>query len=371
MNEQRGRSRTPKKTNKQEKNQDRSRSRSRSRSAKKEEKDTQTSLSRTTQYNFAKGQFSGNSFIVRKREFLQNVVPQDPFAPVKIEFNPGLAESFPWLSGVAPNFEKYVINKLKIHYETSQSTFVPGMVMIAPEFNITDELPITKTELLEYAYAARAPVWKNFSIDISKKSIMNYKDYYVRIGDVSDKKLYDPLYLIIATDAVSTDLSYCGEIWVEYEVEFTLPQIIRKTDPLVLGYKQIILGQTSNVTPFANIVSQTGGLKVSIASDSSLLFSEVFTGLITVIINQQNLGLATSIYQNPPAWVNLSDSGSISVAGVVGGNGLNGNTNGFVMFNIYCQSIPSGGVIQINNFGYYTEGGLADSAIIKMNRGLW
>lgn len=370
MNEQRGRSRTPKNQAKQ----DRTRSRSRSRSVKKDNnttKDTQTSLSKPTQYNYAKGQFSGNSFTVKKREFLQNVVPQDPFAPVKIEFNPGLPESFPWLSGVAPNFEKYIIHKLRICYETSQSTFVPGMVMIAPEFNITDDLPTTKTELLEYAYAARAPVWKNFSIDISKKSIMNYRDYYVRIGQVTDKKLYDPLYLIIATDAVSTDLSYCGEIWVEYEVEFTLPQIIKRPDPLVLGYKQFIFGQTSNVTPFENLISQTGGLKVSLASTSSLLFSETFTGLITVIINQVNLGLANHMFENPPNWVNLSNSGSLSPAFYIGGSGGDYNSNGWVSLTFYLQSIPEGGIIQINNLGYYTEGGLAQGSFIKINRGLW
>lgn len=370
MNEQRGRSRTPKKVSEQKK-ENRSRSRSRS-SKKKTEKDTQTSLGEPSQYNYAKGQMNGNSFRVRKREFLQNVVPQDPFAPIKIEFNPGLSESFPWLSGVAPNFEKYIIHKLRLIYETAQSTFVPGMVMMAPEFNISDGLPITKTEMLEYAYAARSPVWKNFSIDISKKSIMNYRDYYVRVTDVVDKKLYDPLYIIVATDAVSTDLSYCGEIWVEYEVEFTLPQIIRRVDPLVLGYKQFIFGLTTNETPFSDFISETGLLKVSLSGSNILNFDEEFTGLIIVVINATNVGAQTKLSVNPPNWVNLSLSGTLSLAYAVGGSGVVTDDNGFTTITYYCQSIPKGGSIQINNLGYFTNGGLtAQGSFIKINRGLW
>lgn len=369
MSEQRGRSRTPKKVNEQKKE---SRSRSRSRSSRKKEKDTQTSLGESSQYNYAKGQMNGNSFRVKKREFLQNVVPQDPFAPIKIEFNPGLSESFPWLSGVAPNFEKYIIHKLRLIYETAQSTFVPGMVMMAPEFNISDGLPISKTEMLEYAYAARSPVWKNFSIDISKKSIMNYRDYYVRIADVVDKKLYDPLYIIVATDAVSTDLSYCGEIWVEYEVEFTLPQIIRRVDPLVLGYKQFILGLTTNDSPFTNLISETGLLKVSLSGGNSFVFDEEFTGTVVVSINSDNVGAQTKLSANPPDWVNLSLSGSISLANAVGGSGYVTDNNGFTTLIFFFQSIPKGGIIQVNNLGYFTNGGLtAQGSYIKINRGLW
>lgn len=376
MNEQRGRSRTPKVKQDQNKNQkSRDRSVSRSRSSKKRDnnKDTQTSLGESTQYNYASGKISGNSFRIKKREFLQNIVPQDPFAPIKIEFNPGLPESFPWLSGVAPNFEKYIVHKLKICYETAQSTFVPGMVMMAPEFNISDDLPLTKTELLEYAYAARAPVWKNFSIDISKKSIMNYRDYYIRIGSITtDKKLYDPLYIIVATDAVSTDLSYCGELWVEYDVEFTLPQIIRRPDILNAGYKQIYTGLTTNTEPFQNVISTTGGLKVDIASSSSLLFSEEFTGLINIIIYATNVGLQTSLYLSQPNWVNLSSSGSVTSVSGVGGSGQNADDNGYTALVIFCQAIPKGGIIQINNLGYFTNGGLtAINCLFKFNRGLW
>jgi len=382
MNEQRGRSRTPK----TKENRNRSVSSNRSRSVRRNRDsfrnqnndnnnrklDTQTNLSKTTQYSYPKGIMKGNSFRVSKREFLQNVIPQDPFSPIKIDFNPGISSSFPWLSGVAPNFEKYVVNKLRLCYETAQSTFVPGMVMIAPEFNVTDGLPINKTELLEYAYAARSPVWKSFSIDIKKESIMNFRDYYVRVTDVTDKRIFDPLYIIVATDAVSTDLSYCGEIWVEYDIEFTLPQIIRKPDPLVLGYKQIILGLTTNDVPFANLISETGLLKVSTNGSNTILFDEEFTGLIYVLIDAVNVGAQTKLSANPPNWVNLSLSGNITIVSSIGGSGSAQDDNGYTTTVVYCQSIPKGGSIQINNLGYYTNGGLtAVGCTFKFNRGLW
>lgn len=349
----------------------RNRSRSRSERPRKSEKDNMTSLSTSTQYSYPSGQMSGNSFRIRKREFIKNIVPQDPFAPQKVEFNPGIHKCFPWLSGVAPNFEKYSVKRLRYIYETAQSTFVPGMVMMAPEFNISDPLPNTKTELLEYAYAARSPVWKSFSITLSEKSIMNYRDYYVRVSSVSvDQKLYDPLYLVIATDAVSTDLSYCGELWVEYDIEFTLPQIINSDSLLNNDYKRFYFGATSNSAPFTNLTGSDGNLDVVVLTKDTLQFNTDFNGMIQVVVDAANVGLQTQMVDNKSNWT-LLGNGSMFVAEGVGGSGRLSDSNGISLITYSFFNLSAGSWIQINNLGYYTNGIIAQASTVRVVRCLW
>lgn len=334
----------------------------------KMEKDTQTSLGRTDDYSNPIGNMNGNSFRVRKREFIQNIVPTDPFTPLAIEFNPGLKSCFPWLSGVAVNFEKYVIKKLSFCYETAQSTFVPGMVMMAPEFNVSDPPPSTKTELLEYAYACRAPVWKNFKMNIPERMIMSYRDYYVRAVAVTDRKLYDPLYIIVATDAVSTELNYCGELWIEYEVEFTLPQIMNRDLVSVFNTKIFNFGLTSNTTPFANLVSQKYDLDVVILSSSVLQFQSDFTGIIDVVVDATNIGVQTKMHLNPANW-NVSD-GQILYPNLIGGSNAAADTNGWDHIQIYVK-VPAMTKVYVNNLGYYDTGLIAQGSIVKITRTLW
>jgi hypothetical protein len=316
-----------------------------SRSENKFQKDTQTALSKETQYSFPKGTMKGNSFVVSKREFVKNIIPQDPFGPIKIEFNPGLPGSFPWLSGLAPNFEKYFVRKLRVEYETAQSTFAPGMVMFAPEFNVSDPLPTTKTELLEYAFAARAPVWKNFSMDLPSSSIMNFKDYYVRTGPVNtDLKLYDPLYITVATDAVSTDLAYCGELWFSYEIEFKLPQIINSSISLLNNYKQLTLGTGENGgfhtdAIYQTVTSNQGNLLITLTDSQTLRFDQDFNGFIWYVINATNVEDQQEIYANPPLF-NFVGTGSCTMAAVVGGDGFS-----YVLF--VCKNVSSSSFLQI------------------------
>lgn len=275
-------------------------------------------------YSEPKVSDKSHGITVKKREFVCNIVPQDPFTPVKVEFNPGLQVMFPWLSGVAPNFEKYRVRKILFHYETSQSTFVPGMVMFAPEFNISDAMPSTKSELLEYAFATRAPVWKNFSMEIPSNVLMNYKEYYVRVNELSvqnDKKLYDPMFLIYATDAVSTDISYAGELWVEYEIELLYPQRISYSILMFNSFRTYTFVTCSNSAPFANLNGYFGGLLMEIVDSSHLRFKMKFTGYLNLRIDVSNLGLADKFYTNPPNYtLDTPGSGTITPIWYVGGN---------------------------------------------------
>lgn len=282
---------------------------------------------KTTKQNNPRGLFIGNTFRVKKREFITDVVPSSKFTPKKIEINPALPESFPWLSGLAPSFQKYKILKFKVCYEPSQSTVVPGMFMFAPEFNVTDGLPISKIELLEYSYATRGPIWKSFSKDISTKDIMQYKEYYVRNTDTTSLVLYDPFFLVYATDNVSTDLNVLGEIWFEYEIEFSIPQTVNKQLSEDLFFKSYSIGGDFTNSKFlGSTQTSKGSLKVTLDQSIQLFtFSQQFIGQM-IITTKGNDGDSNSMTNNPGTLVVSGENLPILLAACGGsGYGQDGN----------------------------------------------
>lgn len=312
-------------------------------------------------YSRPKAVDTSGGILIKKREYIQNIIPQDPFTPVKIEFNPGLNTMFPWLSGVAQNFEKYKVRKLHFIYETSQSTFVPGMVMMAPEFNVSDSLPSSKAELLEYAFATRAPVWKNFRLSIDIEAVMNFRDYYVRVNELSvanDKKLYDPLYLIVATDAVSTDISYAGELWIEYEIELLYPQRIALDVLRFNGYRYFIFSAPTNAAPFTNQNYDNGGLLLKVTGANQMTFSESFTGIINARIDVSNLGLSTSFMTNPPDWkLSSLGSGVLTPIWTTGGTATTPANPDFIQLFYKITNAVAGDIFIITNLGFDISGG--------------
>lgn len=167
-----------------------------------------------------------NEIRITKREFIGEVQPQPGWSLLRYEINPGVVKTFPWLSGVAKNFEKYVINKLTIEYRTGQSTFIPGKIQMAPDFDADDPSPASKKELLSYTMAVDGPLWQNFNLTIPKGYLMNQKKYYIRVSEqeIPDKKFYDPCNIFIGCDQTNTELSYLGEIWIDYDITLYEPQ---------------------------------------------------------------------------------------------------------------------------------------------------
>jgi len=248
-------------------------------------------LAQKKAYSAPKGRISGTnmgSTTIAKSEFVTNLSPSSTFQANKIILNPGYGTMFPWLSTIAAGWEKFRVKKLTFEYKTAQSTLVPGMVMFAPEFNVDAPLPSGKQELLEYAYATRGAIWEDFSMTLPSSAVMNYKDYYIRTGVTpTDSLLYDPLYLIWATDAVSTDVSYIGELWVHYEIELLYPQRLPLEVLANNSVKSFRFPNPANGTPFQNPPDiNYGQLNIVVLDSATLLFNEAFEGVMVITLQQ-------------------------------------------------------------------------------------
>lgn len=296
--------------------------------------------------------FSGSgSCRIRKREFISNIPATSQFSVQKYEVNPGDSTTFPWLSGIAPNFEKYRFHKLGFIFQTSQSTFVPGTVIMAPEFNVTDPLPTSKPQILEYSYAKRSAVWENFSVHLKTEDVMNFKTYYTRVTAqvVNDLKLYDPLYWIIGTDGLSEDLNIAGELWVEYDVEFTLPQRLNSSFIDKQLYKTFDWtgGNYDNILG-TNIVGTFGGLNITFDQpNATFTFPSGFAGYLINETAEKFAGNTgyTYTYMNN----NIVNGGSSGIMGSMRGYQL-GSGDDLENSCQYCSlDIQPGGTLTYNN----------------------
>jgi hypothetical protein len=158
----------------------------------------------------------------------------------RLQINPGILDSFPWLSQIAANYESYRFAKLEFKFKTSMPTTASGFVMYTPDSDPTEQSPTEKKIQLQMEHTKRCPVWNDMSLPIPVSRFLDrYKEYYVRDGPVNnqgvvDLKLYDACSLYISTEQVTLPGVFntpvdIGELWVSYVVDLLHPQLIPRT----------------------------------------------------------------------------------------------------------------------------------------------
>jgi len=236
------------------------------------------------------------TFKFTKTEYVKDVSRpiNNTFEVFRIPVNPGLVDSFPWTSQIAPSFQKYRFNRLKLHYKTTSSTFTNGMICIAPMFNVLDSTPINKPDFLELSKATRTPIWGDTSLTVTKEDMSSYKEYFIRTADILTRgnlNLYDPVHFVIGIDGFvnAQNNETVGEIWIEYEIEFFQPKNLPSGEE---NYKWLYFGkaqyneQTKMYTNWFRELNQvTGKLDIvynPTADQNELLFQEDFTGILVI-----------------------------------------------------------------------------------------
>lgn len=201
---------------------------------------------------------------VTHREYLFDVArTADTFSIDTVVVNPGISNSFPWLSQIASRYESYTFERLDYVYQPMVPTTQPGSIMMAIDFDAADAAPSSKQVLMAYAGANRGAPWQPFKIsasNIDRKKMVSER--YVRSGQLpanTDVKTYDLGNLFVATVGTGAPTVTLGEIYVEYTVRFRTPQI--QGAPGVGVNRKVAQAGTVNVGPtgiLANIANYVG-----------------------------------------------------------------------------------------------------------------
>jgi len=248
---------------------------------------------------------SGSGDVVRiaHREYIADVTTTlATFETRVFKINPGVATTFPWLSNIAANFEKYRFRKLKFCYYSSVATTTAGSVMLAIDLDTLDAPPASKQQMLQMQRVVRANVWEECCSFIPEA----VPELYIRTGAVpvgADAKTYDAGQLIIGT--VGTTAATIGEAWFEYDVELHTPQSTQAavatatlttpdgdfTDSVILGSLRAVPTTAVNVEVF----TQAGLSYIFVMTSQDALDNlNVLGG--TLVYSSNTTGTGTSLY---------------------------------------------------------------------------
>lgn len=199
------------------------------------------SLSRATQEVLTTHSMSyelhEDSIIVRHTEavtdVLQSQASNGSFSLNMYNLNPGLplkeGGTFPLLSGIAGNFQKYRWRRAKFFYKTQSGTDTRGLVMLSFSYENDASPPSSSIVLRSMSGTVQGPPWaESLTSSLDCKAFHSGEPYsLVRVSEIPDLDEYDNGFLIVATQGCApSDTEPLGSLWVEYEIELCKPRAL-------------------------------------------------------------------------------------------------------------------------------------------------
>jgi len=175
--------------------------------------------------------FGEDSIRVRKREYISDIDATTAFTNNSFPINPGLSDTFPWLSSIANNFDQYRFNGLVFQFVSTSSDAIAsttdlglGQVILASDYNSADAAYVNAPQMLGSMFSNSGKPSENIMHAIECASPdQAQKLYYVRSGDVptgADIRLYDIASFQLATQKMPAEYDGAGQLWVSYDVTF-------------------------------------------------------------------------------------------------------------------------------------------------------
>jgi len=167
------------------------------------------------------------------QEFLGDVTGSADWELTQFHVNPGLPESFPWLSGLAGNFQKYRIDGLVFYLRSTSSVAIAsssdlglGTVLGGYQYNVYDKAPSSKVDFLALSGALSGKPSEDhiypMECDRSKNVFGNLLVRTVGVAD--DLQKYDHAIFNLATVGFPGEY-YLGELWVSYNITLMAPKV--------------------------------------------------------------------------------------------------------------------------------------------------
>jgi len=163
---------------------------------------------------------------VANSELVASIVGSTDFAVTKFTINPGLLATFPWLSTSAVQYQQYRFHRLAVRYVTRAPTSSTGSVIISPDYTASDDPPATETIASNTQDAIEDSTWKEITCRLDCRAMYaTSQRKLVRAGNLAgDMQLYDSARVYVCTIGQADDSTVIGKLWLDYDVEFFIPQ---------------------------------------------------------------------------------------------------------------------------------------------------
>lgn len=173
---------------------------------------------------------------ITHREYVGKVQSTVVFNNTSYGINPGLPQTFPWLSQIANNFEMYKMNGLIFEYVSysanalNSTNTALGKIVLATDYNALDPPYQDVQQMYATEFCNSGPPAASIMHAVECEPAENpLKLYFIRGGPVSstpaaDLRMYDMGNFQIATQG-SQQVSDAGELWVTYDVSLCKPSL--------------------------------------------------------------------------------------------------------------------------------------------------
>lgn len=219
----------------------------------------------------------GGSLRIRHREYLGELLGSTAiFTNVQYSVNPGLASTFPFASQMACQFEEYRFHRLVFSFESEKASTAAGYVMMGIDYDSSDATPTNKQQLAASLGSVRTQVWQHIQEVASPEQLSKQRELYVRMGTLAanlDIKTYDIGTLNVAVGNCA-DASSLGELYVEYDLEFRVPQLDLHASATATSATIASGAAVSETAIFGTTGTVTGPLPVTAAANT-LTFNKI------------------------------------------------------------------------------------------------
>ncbi len=153
---------------------------------------------------------------------------------VSLPVNPGQASTFPWLSTIAANYQKYKFLALEFVYEPEVTQYAPtgantGKVVMCAEYNSSLGAPNNKEDMEDIEPNANDMPYEVIKLRLDPKELNPNSDAkFIRTAGLpggSDIKTYDCANLFVANQGQTAETTVLGELHVRYTVMLCDPII--------------------------------------------------------------------------------------------------------------------------------------------------
>jgi len=227
--------------------------------------------------------------IVAHREYLGEVLGTTNFTNTVYPIQPGIPNTFPWLSSVAGNYQEYRIHGMLFEFKSEITDFVtggqPGYLVMATNYDAVTPSYSTKQQMENSEYAVSTKPTNNqiHMIECSAAQNVNVEQY-VRSGAVpagTDPRLYDLGNFQIATGGNPAGATL-GELWVTYVIEFFKP-IIDNT-PAVQSAYHSARSTISNANPLGTVQTRFSGALTGGVTGTTISWNPPIAGQTYLIV---------------------------------------------------------------------------------------
>ena len=255
--------------------------------------------------------FGPNSVRITHKEYLGNIDGSTAFVGRVYPLNPGVSTTFPWLAGIAPNYQQYRFNGVVFQY-VSTSAFALGTtnsalgkVMMATNYNAEDP-PFTSTVGMlatQFSNYCRPADSIMHAIECAPTETAS-NVYYVRTdidGKEKDLRLTDIGFTEVAVEGMQSNTEV-GGLWISYDITLLKP-ILNPQNAMSDGFDQFTVATDMNtfyngkVTPRNNLLS--GTLENEAPSSYTYAWAEGVSSGYFVSVIELELGV-----DNKVTWLN-------------------------------------------------------------------